>query len=397
MIELLAPAGDKEKLEVAFNYGADAVYFGGQNFSLRANANNFSLDEIEQATKYAHSLNKKVYVTVNIVFHNEDLDGLENYLKFLNQVKVDGIIASDIIVIKMVNELKLQIPIVLSTQDSVLNAGAVRFWQNLGVKRIVLAREASRDNIKQIIDETGVEIETFVHGAMCTSVSGKCVLSNYMTLRDSNRGGCAQICRWNFKVDDCPDFTMTSKDLNMIQNIEDMINIGIVSFKVEGRMRGIYYIATVLLTYRRIIDGIINKTLTDDDKIYYLNVLNRCANRDSKPQFYNGKTEATDEYWNNNVEITNKDFLGIVTGYDSDNKLVLVEQRNYFKVGDTIQFFGPDIETFNYEVHIIYNEFGDSIDVANHAQMKIKLPLDRPIAIGDMLRVKVFDKSHKIL
>ena len=212
MPELLAPAGDFERLKFAFLYGADAVYFGGQNFSLRANAKNFSQEEINEATRYAHNLGKKVYVTVNIVFYDEDINGLDEYLKYLDNIKVDGIIASDILVIKRVKELNLNLHISLSTQASALNSKTVKFWKNLGVNRVVLAREASKEEMK-LIKSTGIEVETFIHGAMCTSFSGKCILSNYMTLRDSNRGGCAQICRWNFNVDNNPDLTITPKDL----------------------------------------------------------------------------------------------------------------------------------------------------------------------------------------
>ena len=195
-IELLAPAGDLERLKLAFHYGADACYIGGKDFSLRANAKNFSLDDIKEACNYAHSLNKKVYVTVNIVFHNEDLDGLVKYLKELEKLNVDAVIVSDIAVVNLINENNINLEIHLSTQASTLNSYAASFWKNLNVKRIVLAREASKDDIKAIKDKTHLDLEVFIHGAMCTSFSGRCVLSNYCTNRDSNRGGCAQVCRW---------------------------------------------------------------------------------------------------------------------------------------------------------------------------------------------------------
>jgi putative protease len=390
MPELLAPAGDIEKAKFAFLYGADAVYFGGPEFGLRANAKNFTHDDIEEITKFAHSLNKKVYVTVNIIFHNDNLEGLDDYLIFLDKCQIDGVIVSDIYVIRRVNELKLNLFVVLSTQSSTLNIGAVRFWQKLGVKRIVMARESSRDNTKEIIEKTGIEIESFIHGAMCTSISGKCVLSNYLTNRDANRGGCIQPCRWTFEVDNCPDFTMMSKDLNMIQNIKDMIDIGISSFKIEGRMRSIYYIATVILCYRKIIDGISNKTLSKKDEKYYLNVLNRCANRDSAPQFYNKIPDTNDEYWNGRDEQTNQDFLGLVRDY-SDG-IATVEQRNYIKLGDEIQIFGPNTETFNYVVHNMYDENDNAIFIANHPRMIIKLPIKQEVRPNDILRIKMFDK-----
>jgi len=369
MVELLAPAGKMENLKFAFLYGADAVYFGGQNYSLRANAKNFNLDEIKEATIYAHSLNKKVYVTVNIVFHDEDFLGLDDYLRYLDEINVDGIIASDISVIKKAKELNTNFQLILSTQASVLNSAAVKFWQDLGVTKVVLAREASREDIKQIKEDTGIEIETFIHGAMCTSFSGKCILSNYMTQRDSNRGGCAQICRWPFTVTNQPNLTITPKDLNMLNYIEDMINIGIDSFKIEGRMRSIYYVATVILVYRRVIDKILNKTLTEKDKIYYLNILNRCANRDSTPQFYDKLPGVEEQYFIDRDEASNQDFLGLVIDYDEEKQLVKLEQRNYFKKGDIVQFFGPNIKTFNHEITNIYDENLEEIDVARHPQM----------------------------
>ncbi len=390
MVELLAPAGDFMRAKYALLYGADAIYFGGQDFSLRANAKNFSREEIKEITEYAHNLNKKVYVTVNIIFHNKNLALLDDYLEFLDSCNVDGIIASDIIVIKKIKDLKLKPMIVLSTQNSTLNDNAVRFWQNLGVKRVVLARESSRENTKRIIDNTGMEVETFIHGAMCTSISGKCVLSNYLTNRDANRGGCIQACRWCYKVESKPDFTMMSKDLNMVSYIEDLINIGVSSFKIEGRMRSIYYIATVVLCYRRIIDGIKNHTLTEDDKEYYLNILNRCANRDSAPQFYIKEPTVDDEYWNGRDEKTNQDFLGVVQNYEDG--FVTLEVRNYFKVGDKVQFFGPNVDTFNYQINKIYDENNNEITVANHPGMIVKLPLNKAVSIDDIMRIKMFDK-----
>lgn len=393
MIELLAPAGDLERLKFAIHYGADAIYIGGQNYSLRANAKNFSLKEIKEAISYAHSFNKKVYVAVNIVFHEENIVGLDDYLKYLEEVNVDGIIASDILVIKRIKELNLKLNICLSTQASTLNARNVRFWQSLGVTRVVLAREASRENIKRIKEETGIEVETFIHGAMCTSISGKCILSNYVTNRDSNRGGCAQICRWPFKIDGKPDLTITPKDLNMIPFIADEISIGVNSFKIEGRMRSIYYIATVILAYRQMIDKILKNTLTTKEESYYLNILNRCANRESTPQFYDKLPGVNEQYFAEREELSNQDFLGLVLEYDEENHLAKIEQRNYFEVGYEVQFFGPNMETFNYKINKIYNENKELIDVARHPKMIIYLEINNHLRAMDMMRLKVFDKK----
>lgn len=388
MVELLAPAGDKEKMEYAFLYGADAVYFGGQNFSLRANAKNFSLEEIKEATIYAHSLNKKVYVTVNIVFHNDDLEGLEEYLTYLGQIGVDGIIASDIVVMDMLKKLNIKTKLIISTQASVLNEYSALFYKTLGAGQIVLAREALEEDIKAIKDKTNLELEAFIHGAMCTSISGKCILSNYTTLRDSNRGGCAQICRWVFNEDDEYPFTMTSKDLNFIDQVRKMIDLGINTFKIEGRMRGIYYIATVTLCYRRVIDKILNNTLTEDDKKYYLKVLNKVANRDSAPQFLEKLPNENDQYYSLRDEESNQDFLGIVLG--NEDGLVKVEERNLFKVGDKIEIMGPNHETYLDEILEIYDEDKNKIEVANKPKMIIYIKINHQVEIRDLIRTKLF-------
>lgn len=388
MIKLLAPAGDFERLKFAFLYGADAVYFGGQNYSLRANAKNFDLDDIKKATEYAHSLNKKVYVTVNIVFHNENLEGLKDYLLYLENVNVDGIIASDIVVLKMIKDLKLKTKVILSTQASTLNSFTAEFYKDFGVDQIVLAREALTSDIKAIKHKTGLELECFVHGAMCMSISGKCILSSFMTGRDSNRGGCAQICRWFFNEGIAP-FTMTPKDLNMIENIKEMIDLGVTTFKVEGRMRSIYYISTVILCYRKIIDKILNNTLTEEDKSYYLKILNRVANRDSAPQFFKSLPSVNDQYYNLRDEESNQDFLGIVKSYDENTHIAVIEERNFFRKGDNIQFFGPNTETFDYIVNEIYNENDELIEKANMPRMIIKLKVDRHLNENDLLRVKI--------
>ena len=391
MPELLAPAGDFEKMKFAYLYGADAIYCGGQNFSLRANAKNFSLEELKEATEYAHSLNKKIYVTVNIVFHDDDLNGLEDYLKYLDSIHIDGIIASDITVIKACQELNLNLSVCLSTQASTLNSRAVRFWQKLGVTRVVLAREASREDLINIA-KTGIEIETFIHGAMCTSFSGKCVLSNYMTNRDSNRGGCAQVCRWEFDTDNGINLSIMPKDLNMVPFIKEQIDLGVASFKIEGRMRSIYYVSTVLLAYRRMIDAALNGTLTLEKENYYLKVLNRCANRESTPQFFDKLPGENEQYWNGRTEVSNQDFLGLVLDYDESTKMATLEVRNYFESGYETEFFGPNHETFSYIVNTIYDDNNEKINVCNHPKSIVKLPVDARLEKNDMMRLKMIDK-----
>lgn len=390
MIELLSPAGDEEKMRVAFNYGADAVYFGGQNYSLRANAKNFNNEEIKNAVILAHGLNKKVYVTVNIIFHDEDFEGLEEYLKYLDGAGVDAIIVSDISVMNLWKKLNLKMELHVSTQASTLNKETALFYKNLGATRVVLAREALKDNIKEIKEYTGLELEAFIHGAMCTSISGRCIMSNYVTNRDANRGGCAQICRWCFQNSEASDIQICPKDLNMIPNIKEMIDVGINSFKIEGRMRGIYYLATVILSYRRIIEHILNNTLTPEISNYYLSVLNRCANRESTPQFFNELPTEKEQYYPGiRNEYSNQDFLGLVL--DNTDGIITIEERNYFKKGTMCQIISPYNKTFDYQINEIFDEDMNIIEEANHAQMIVKIKDNLPVHKGDMIRLKVFD------
>ena len=392
-IELLAPSGDLERLKIALLYGADAVYIGGQDYSLRANALNFSLDDIKEACLFAHKMKKRVYVTVNIVFHDKDLKGLEEYLKELDKCKVDAIIVSDVVVMDLWKKLNLKMELHVSTQASSLNYEVVKFYKDLGATRVVLAREASKEDIKRIKDETGIEIECFVHGAMCTAFSGRCVLSNYATNRDSNRGGCAQVCRFVFDADNTDQvFSMTPKDLNMVSNIKDMIKVGVNSFKVEGRMRSVYYIATVIYVYRHLIDMVLNNTLTDRYSNYYLNILNRCANRDSTDQFFNGLPGKKEQYYLGRDEVSNKDFLGFVLDYKDG--MVTLEQRNYFRPGDVVEFFGPHREAVTFTIpKKLYDKDGNVIEVANHPQMIVRFPVNIELEQNDMMRIKMFDIS----
>lgn len=395
-IELLAPAGNIERLKTAFLYGADAVYFGGKNYSMRANAKNFSEEEIKEACLYAHELGKKVYVTVNIAFHNENYSGLVEYLKKLAEYQVDAIIVSDMAIIDIVKENHLPLAIHISTQMSNANYESVKFLKEEGVERVVLARECSKQDIQEIIEQTGIEVECFLHGAMCSSYSGRCVLSNYFTNRDANRGGCAQVCRWCFDLmdetsqmeNDTP-FTMAVKDLSLIRYLKEMIDIGITSLKVEGRMRSDYYIATVISTYREAIDAYYENTLDDEKINYYSKVLNRVANRDSTPQFFNQFPGVDEQYFLGRQEISNQDFLGIVLAYNKETKEVTLTQRNYFKPGDMVEMFGPNIQTFSFEVPKIYDEEGNAIEVARHPKQIIKFKLNQVVYPNDIMRIKI--------
>ena len=393
-IELLAPAGSLDRLKIALLYGADAVYFGGRNYSLRANAKNLDISEIKEACDYAHKLNKKVYVTVNIVFHNEDTEGIVDYLKDLSKCGVDAIIVSDPLIVDIVHDNKIKLPIHISTQYSSINYQVVNFWKELGVERVVLGRECSRDEIKEIIDKTGVEIETFVHGAMCASYSGRCVLSNYFTGRDANRGGCAQICRWNFdlekdnkKVDSSTKFTMASKDLCMLENIPDMIDIGIKSLKVEGRMRSIYYIACVINNYRRAIDEYYQGTLTPERIKYYRHELDKVANRDSVSQFYNRFPDVREQYFLGRDEVSNQEFLGLVEDYDGE--YVTVRSKNYFEAGDKVEIISPDRETYKFKLGDIYDSEGNKLDASRHPENLVKFKFKGDVRVNDMLRISL--------
>ena len=396
MIELLSPAGDIERLKIALRYGADAVYIGGKNFSLRANAINFTNEEIKEAVNYAHSLNKRVYVTVNIVLHDDDISGLEDYLLYLDEIAVDAIIVSDIYIMDLWKKLNLKMELHVSTQASTLNKEAALFYKELGAKRVVLAREASKEDIKAIKEYTSLDIEAFIHGAMCTSISGRCIMSNYATNRDANRGGCAQVCRWSFEITDennnqiGKDFQMCPKDLNLAKYIKDMIAVGVNSFKIEGRMRSIYYIATVISSYRKIIDCTINGTINEEILNYYLKILNRCANRESAPQFFNAFPTYKDQYYNGNKEVSNQDFLGIVL--DNQDGLITLEQRNYFNKGTIAEFISPNYEATEFLIDEIYDEDMNIIEEANHARMIVKFKTDLPLTKDDIMRLKVVYK-----
>jgi len=392
--ELLAPAGNFEKIKWAFLYGADAVYFGGQNYGLRANADNLSISEIKEACIYAHSINKRVYVTVNIVFHNSDIIGLEDYIKELYLIGVDAIIISDPLIINIVKKVAPNLEIHLSTQQSTIDYESCKFWSNNGVKRIVLGREVSKKDIKEIIKKSNVEIETFIHGAMCVGYSGRCMLSNYLTNRDSNRGGCSQICRWPFvlydfnkkKINTKEKFSMAVKDLSLAKHINELIDLGVKSFKIEGRMKSIYYIATVINTYRNIIDSYFDNKKTYNKRYEY--ILQRCSNRENKVQYFKRKPNKSDQYFGLGNEISNQDFLGIVLDYDDINKEIIIEERNYFSVGDTITIFGPNINEFNLEVKYIKNEKNELISSVRHAQEIVRIPCNIRVYKDNLIRVK---------
>lgn len=390
-IELLSPAGDLERLKVTLLYGADAVYIGGREYSLRANATNFSLDEIREACSFAHKLNKKVYLTLNIVFHNEDIDGVDKYIDDVVHCGIDAFIVSDPFIISHIKS-KYDVEVHLSTQQSTTNIDGVLYFKNEGVDRVVLARELSKDEIKEIIDKTGVDIEVFIHGAMCTFYSGRCVLSNYLTNRDSNRGGCSQVCRFAFELENgCDKFTMATKDLNMSSYIKDLIDIGVRSLKVEGRMRSLYYLATVIGTYKKIIDACYDNKLTDEFLNKQINILNRVANRETSTHYFLKEADYNDQYYTGRQELSNQDYLGLVLSYDKDKGLLTLSERNYFEKGWEVELFTPNGDVISFVIDEIYDESMNPIGVARHPEEVLNIKLDTDIEIGSysMIRLKV--------
>lgn len=389
-IELLSPAGDLERLKVTLLYGADAVYLGGKLYNLRANATNFSLEDLKEGCQFAHKLGKKVFLTLNIVFHNEDILGVNDYIRDVVEAGIDAFIVSDLAIIRYIKQHYPQVEVHLSTQASTMNYEAALFYKSMGVDRIVLARELSKDEIREIIDKASIDIEVFIHGAMCTCVSGRCSLSNYVTNRDANRGGCSQVCRFAFTTDDGSNFTMATKDLNMARYVSELIEMNVTSMKVEGRMRSLYYLATVIGAYRKIIDNYYNHTLTDEVLNKQEKILDRVANREVSTHYYLKEADASDQYYTGRVEISNQDYLGQVIDYDRDKCLLQIKERNYFKVGDKVTLFTPRDE-MTFTVSKIYDDSYNLVDVARHPDniyfIEIKIAFD--VCAYSMIRKEI--------
>lgn len=388
-IELMAPAGDIEKLKIALLYGADIVYIGGKKYSLRANASNFTIEDIKSSCIFAHKLGKKVYVTVNILFHDEDLEEVKAYLKELENVGVDAVIICDAFLIPIIKKETPKLKIVMSTQMSTSNTLSVKHFLEEGVDSIVLAREVTKKEIKEIYDETHADLEVFLHGAMCTCYSGRCVLSNYVTNRDSNRGGCAQVCRFCFDLDKKrkKNFSIATKDLNLADHIKDLIEIGVKHLKVEGRMRGTYYIATVINCYRNLIDAYYNNNWTKSNLERNLKLLSRVANRESTSQYFMNGATYKDQYYLDRMEVSNQDFLGLILDYDEKTGFATIEQRNYFKKGDKVNIFGPEKCDFDFVITDVLNENNESIEIARHPKEILKIKVPRSVCKDSMMRI----------
>lgn len=389
-IELLSPAGDLERLKIALLYGADAVYIGGREYSLRANATNFSIDEIKEACTFAHKLGKKVYQTVNIVFHNEDIAGIYDYLKEAVDAGIDAFIVSDPFIISYIRKNFPLVEVHVSTQNSTTNIETVKFFQKEGVARVVPARELSKKEISELV-ATGCDIEVFIHGAMCTFFSGRCTLSNYVTMRDSNRGGCSQVCRFVFNIDSSDEhkFTMATKDLNMAEHIKELIDIGVASLKVEGRMRSHYYLATVISSYRKIIDACYNSTLTDEFLAEQEKILSRVANRETSTHYFNHLANELDQYYTGRQELSNQDYLAYILSYDKDTNMVTISERNYFEPGTSAQIFMPSGKVISFTIDKIYDNAMNELEKACHPEEILKIKVPSEVEECSMMRLKV--------
>ncbi len=400
--ELLAPAGNLSKLNTALYFGADAVYLGGKNFSLRSFSDNFDEDQLKLAVKTAHAQNKKVYVTVNIFAKNADFNYIETYLKFLESINVDAVIVSDPGIINLSLKVAPKLPVHVSTQANTLNKYSAKFWADLGAERIILARELSLSDIREIRDylPDNVEIETFVHGAMCISYSGRCLLSDYFANRSSNRGECVQACRWNYSLreknsngeyyditeDEKGTYVLNSKDLNMISYLDKMFDAGISSLKIEGRMKSEYYVATVINAYRRAIDEF-EKVGSDYNKnaLFETEIL-KTNHRAFTTAYMLDKNSSTVNY-NDSQSVGDKTFIAVVCSYDEENKVAEIEMRNRFFLGDKLEVLSPT-ESFNKVITVedLRDENGESVTDAKLVQQKLFLKTDVKLSKGDILR-----------
>lgn len=387
-IELLSPAGDLERLKVTLLYGADACYIGGYKYGLRANAVNFSIEEIKEACKFAHNLGKKVYLTMNMVFHNEDYEEVKDYIKEVVESGIDAFILSELNLVKYIKENYPNVEVHISTQNTNTNYLSVQFLKSLGVDRVVLAREVGIDDIEKIGHLVDVDLEVFIHGAMCTFYSGRCALSSYFTNRDANRGGCSQVCRFLFKDEKDSFFSLATKDLNLIDYITKLIDLNVASLKVEGRMRSIYYLATVIGTYRKLIDKYIDKTLTDEDINKFKENLERVSNRENSSQYMKNEIDYNDQYYlTERSEKSNQDFLALVLSYDRKEKILYLKQRNLFSKGDNVVLFTPKDE-LSFVVDEIYDDKNNLIEVANQADSYVKIKLDVDFEVDKYAMIK---------
>ena len=391
-----------EKLKIAIDYGADAVYFGGEMFGLRASAKNFSIDEIKEGVEYAHNRGKKVHMTINIFAHNEDIQELEEYLDRICEIPIDAFIVSDPGIIMMIREKLPDVEIHLSTQANMTNYKTAEFWHKQGVKRIVLARELTFDEIRELrsrLPET-LELESFVQGAMCISYSGRCLLSNFMIERDANRGECAHPCRWKYHLveeqrpgeyfpieeDERGTYILNSRDLCMIEHIPDLIQAGLSSAKIEGRMKSIFYVATIVGAYRRAIDAY----YADPEGFVFdpewLTELKKVSHREFTTGFYYNKPTNKDQSYQTSAYTREYSFIGLVKSYDEGTGIAVIEQRNKMVLGDEIEVFGPNTNYFTQKIEMLLNEENEPIESAPHPQQIVKIKMNQPVSEKFILR-----------
>lgn len=398
--ELLAPAGNMEKLKMALLYGADAVYLGGKAFGLRAFGGNFTNEELQEAVNFAHKLGKKIYVTVNIFPHNSDIAKLPAYLTFLNEIKVDAILVADLGVFTLAKEYAPDVELHISTQANNTNWAAVNAWGELGASRVVLAREMSLEEIKEIREKCSVELEMFVHGAMCISYSGRCLMSNYLTGRDANRGSCAQPCRWNYALveekrpgqyfpvleDERGTYIFNSKDMCLLPYLPDVIASGVDSLKIEGRMKSVHYAASVVKAYREAIDSYFAAPEQFEVKKEWVEELDKVSHRAYTTGFYYGRPTEKDQIYGTSSYTQTSDFVGLVLDYDEKTGFATVEQRNNMKVGQEIEIFQPHLAGYRQILQEMYNDEGEAIQVAPHPQQIVKIRMDKPVEPYGILR-----------
>ncbi len=389
--ELLAPAGDLEKLKIAIEYGADAVFIGTQELSLRARASNFTIDDVKNAVLFANEHGAKIYVTTNIIPHNDDLDSIENHLKALENAGVAGVICASHYIAKLASKTSMEVHI--STQQSVTNSKSVNFFKLHGATRVVLARELSVQEIKKVRENTDLELEVFIHGGMCSSYSGRCTLSNTFTNRDANRGGCAHSCRWNYDIfnenginmtSESHKFSMSSKDLQSLDVLKNLLDVGIDSLKIEGRMKSIHYIATIVSVYRKFIDDWHSNRLENLE--VYAHEIRKAENRLTSTGFLAGKVTEEQQLYNMRSENPTQEFVGIVRDYCKKTSYALIEQRNYFTANDMLEIFGPGISPVVFNIDEIVDEDNNVLDAARHPKqlLKIKVPFD--VKVNYMIR-----------
>lgn len=405
-VELLAPAGDLEKFKTAIQYGADAVYLAGDKLGLRTASKNLSLDDIKEATKIAHDLDKKVYLTLNVISHNKDLEGVDEYIQSLDEAGVDAFIVSDPGIFQKVKTLAPSKEIHISTQANITNTATVEFWKSLGADRVILARELSLEEIKEIKDKVkdSIMIEAFVHGAMCMSYSGRCLLSNFMTGRSANMGDCAHPCRYKYYLmeetrpgeyypiteDEKGSYIMNSKDLCMINYIPELVEAGVDSFKIEGRVKSEYYVATVINQYRRAIDDFyedIEKYKFNRDNNIYLEEIMKVSHRDFTTAFFFGDVKEASLTYDNSSYIRLYDFIARVLDYDEDKKLMKVQERNKFSIGDEVEIFGPKFYD-KFTINKIYDEDMNEVDNINIPMKEAYIPYDKKVEYNYMIRRK---------